>query len=63
MGSHVCCWLSVVNDVTSDEMVDERDPKRGDSEVEIVEGRLTTGILEGFIVLSVALAGTEGGLK
>lgn len=53
----------MVNDVTSDEMVDERDPKRGDSEVEIVEGRLTTGILEGFIVLSVALAGTEGGLK
>jgi len=53
----------VVNDVKSDEMVVERDPKRGDSEVEIVEGRMTTGILEGCMVLSVALAGTEGGLK
>jgi hypothetical protein len=52
----------VVNDVKSDEMV-ERDPKREDSEVGIVEGRLTSGILEGFIVLSVALAGTEEGLK
>jgi len=63
LGSHDCCWLSVVNDVKSDEMVVERDPKRGDSEVEIVEGRMTTGILEGCMVLSVALAGTEDGLK
>lgn len=40
----------MVNDVKSDEMV-ERDPKREDSEVGIVEGRLTSGILEGFIVV------------
>lgn len=53
----------MVNDVKSDEMVVERDPKRGDSEVETVEGRMTTGILEGCMVLSVALAGTEDGLK
>lgn len=53
----------MVNDVKSDEMVVERDPKRGDSEVGIVEGILTTGIREGFMVLSVALARTEGGLK
>lgn len=52
----------MVNDVKSDEMV-TRGPKRGDSGVEIVEGRMTTGIREGCMVLSVALAGTEDGLE
>jgi hypothetical protein len=69
VGSHVCCWLSVVNDETSNgEMVVKgelelreallkfRGPERGDSEKELIEGGLTMKDLEGSI-LSVSAGG------